>query len=239
MSMDIKNIPPITFSYFNTEKEKYVTLRTEEIPLILTAEKKGAGPSTGAKTAGKIHESEKPVGDEGNNPPRNDLAPIQVAMGSTVKSLRPLFENPWFMGAQGFPIGAIFLGLFFSRRQKTRLNNPGFMRKKQVNQKVNQAIQKMGRAITAHDATAFFNACRTASQERLGELWGQEPDSITLAEIKQHLGDNGEGMARVFENADAAAYSGRSFSPEELRKLRDLVVHELKNLNHSQAESRN
>ena len=239
MSMDIKNIPPITFSYFNTEKEKYVTLRTEEIPLILTAEKKGAGPSTGAKTAGKIHESEKPVGDEGNNPPRNDLAPIQVAMGSTVKSLRPLFENPWFMGAQGFPIGAIFLGLFFSRRQKNRLNNPGLMRKKQVNQKVNQSIQKMDRAITAHDATAFFNACRTASQERLGELWEQKPDSITLAEIKHHLGDNGEGMAKVFENADAAAYSGRSFGPEELRKLRDLVVHELKNLNHSQPASRN
>ncbi|MCP4578980.1 MAG: protein BatD [Deltaproteobacteria bacterium] len=233
----IKNIPPITFSYFNTEKEKYITLKTKEIPLTLTAMQAQPVQSTTIKAVKNRDESEESVSTEGKNSEKNDLAPIHVAMGSKVKSLRPLIENPWFMGAQTLPVGAIFLGLFFSRRQKRRLNDPGLIRQKQVKQKITLSIRKMDQAIKAHDVPEFFNACRAASQERLGEIWGQTPDSITLAEIKYHLGNKGKGMAKVFENADAAAYSGRSFSVEELRKLRDLVVHELKDLNHGRPVS--
>ena len=241
MNGSIKTVPPITFSYFDTEKEKYVTLKTKAIPLTLTAGK--ARPSISAKAAENVNESEEPVQTQGKSSGNNDLAPIHVAMGPTVKSLRPLVENPWFIGAQGFPVGAIFLGLFFSRRQKKRSNDPGIIRKKQVKQKVSDAIRKMDQAITAHDGTAFFDACRTASQEKLGEIWGQAPHSITLAEIKHHLGDNVTGMAKVFEKADAAAYSGQSFGPEDLKirdwqKFRDLVVRELKDLNHAQPASR-
>jgi hypothetical protein len=233
----IKAIPPITFSYFDTEKEKYITLKTKAIPLTLTATPVQPLQSTTVNVVEKRNESEEPVSTSGKNSDKNDLAPIHVAMGSKVKSLRPLIENPWFMGAQTLPVGAIFLGLFFSRRQKRRLNDPRLIRQKQVKQKITLSIRKMDQAIKAHNVPEFFNACRAASQERLGEIWGQTPDSITLAEIKYHLGNNGKGMAKVFENADAAAYSGRSFSVEELRKLRDLVVHELKDLNHGRPAS--
>ena len=228
ISGSIKAIPPVTFSYFDTDKEKYVTLHSKEIPLTLIA----------ATTQGSVSKQAAETDDGPSGPDSMDLkknnkglAPIHVAMESSVNSLQPLVENPWFMGAQGLPVGALFLGLFFSRRQKKRLNNPGIIRKKQVKQKVSQSIRKMDRAIAGHDTAAFFHACRTASQERLGEIWGQTPESITLAEIKNRLGDNARGMAAVFEKADAAAYSGQSFGPEELRKLRDLVVCELNELN--------
>ncbi|MBT3257482.1 MAG: protein BatD [Deltaproteobacteria bacterium] len=235
MNRSLKTIPPATFSYFDTKKEKYVTLKTKAIPLTLIAEQ--VGPSITAKAAGKKIESEEPVPANENNPGNNDLAPIHVAMGPTVKSLRPLLENPWFIGAQGFPVGAIFLGLFFSRRQKKRSNDPGIIRKKQVKQKISDAIRKMDRAITAHDVPSFFDACRTASQEKLGEIRGQAPHSITLAEIKHHFGDHATGMAKVFEKADAAAYSGQSFDLEDLQEFRDLVVRELKDFNHTRPAS--
>jgi len=237
MNNAIKTIPPITFSYFDTEKEKYITLKTDSIPLTVTAAQAHPGQSTTFKAKQTVNASEQPVPAEGKSSQNSHLAPIRMAMGTSVKSLRPLVENPWFMGAQGLPVGAIFLGLFFNRRQKRRLNDPGLILKKQVKQKITLSIRKMDQAITAHDVPGFFNACRTASQERLGEIWGQAPDSITLAEIKHRLENHGEGMAKVFENADAAAYSGRSFSAEELQKLRDLVVHELKDLDHGQPAS--
>jgi len=235
MNRSIKTIPAVTFSYFDTENEKYVTLKTKAIPLTLTPGQ--VGPSITARATDKKIEPEKPTPAGGNNSGSNDLAPIHVAMGTTVKSLRPLVENPWFIGAQGLPVGAIFLGLFFGRRQKKQMNDPGIIRKKQVKQKVSDAIRKMDRAITAHDGTAFFDACRTASREKLGEILGQAPHSITLAEIKHHWGDNATGMATVFEKADAAEYSGQSFGPEELQKFRDLVVRELKDLNPVRTES--
>ena len=46
------------------------------------------------------------------------MAPIHVGMGKVVADLKPLVKNPWFLGAQGIPIGALFFGLFFTRRQK-------------------------------------------------------------------------------------------------------------------------
>ena len=229
MNGSIKAIPPVTFSYFDTDKEKYVTLHSKKIPLTLISATAQSSVNTQAAETG-----DGPSGPDAMDPKKDNkgLAPIHVAMESSVKSLKPLVENPWFMGAQGFPVGALFLGLFFSRRQKKRINDPGIIRKKQVKQKVSLSIRKMDRAIAGHDTAAFFRACRTASQERLGEIWGQAPQSITLAEIKIRLGDNARGMATVFEKADAAAYSGQSFAPEELRKLRDLVVCELNELSH-------
>ena len=88
----------------------------------------------------------------------------------------------------------------------------------------------MDRTIAGHDVQGFFNACRRAAQERLGEVWCQASESITLAEVKTRLAGNAEGIRQVFENADAAAYSGRTFSQEELRKFRDLLIKELKHL---------
>ncbi len=234
MNLSVKSIPPVIFAYFDTEKEKYVTLKTEAIPLSLSAGQ--AQTSLKAPVAENVAKTEDTAVKTGaGSSDKNGLAPIHVAMGTPVKSLRPLVENPWFIGAQGFPVGIIFMGLFFSRRQKKRLNNPGLIHKKQVNQKVSRSIRDMDRAITAHDVTAFFNACRAASQERLGEIWGQTPHSITLAEIKHRLGNDAPGMAEVFEKADAVAYSGRSFGPEELQKLRDLVVCELKDFKNCSA----
>ena len=239
MNEAIKSIPGVTFSYFDTDQEKYVTLQTESIPLTLIPGQRADETPTSAKTETKPPESGKSVVTGGNNPAGSHLAPIHVAMGPTVKSLRPLIENPWFLGAQGFPLGALFLGFFFSRRQKKRLNDPGLIRKKQVKQKVSQSIKKMDRAITAHDVPEFFNACRAAAQERLGNIWGQTPESITLAEIKERLGGNGEDMVTVFEKADAATYSGQSFRPDELQKFRDLVIRALKDLDNSRPSSRN
>ncbi len=232
MNLSVKSIPPVTFAYFDTEKDQYVTLKTDAIPLTLSA---GKIPTSVKAAAADNTLKKEDASDQETlgTSVKNGLAPIHVAMGKPVKSLRPLVANPWFIGAQGFPIGVIFMGLFFSRRAKRRLKDPGLIYKKQVKQKVTRSIRNMDRAITGHDVSAFFHACRTASQEQLGEIWGQAPHSITLAEIKHRLGDNAPGMVEVFEKADAAAYSGQSFGPEELQKLRDLVVCELKNLNHS------
>ena len=88
----------------------------------------------------------------------------------------------------------------------------------------------MDRAIAGHDVQRFFMACRKAAQERLGQQWAQAPESITLADIKARLGDRGEGICEVFENADAVTYSGRTFTQEELRRFRDVVMRELKGL---------
>jgi len=229
LEASIKKIPPVEFSYFNTSSEKYITLRTKPIKIKITPDSlqaKESSPkdvSRKASLAGTSDSSSSMKTSSG-------LAPIHVGLGPVVTNLRPVFSNPWFIGAQGIPLGFLFVGLFLGRRNRRLTDDPALLKNKYVKQKVGKSIKEMDRAIADHDVPGFFNACRIAAQERLGEVWSQASESITLVEVKERLAEKAAGIRHVFENADAVAYSGQTFSQEELRQCRDLVVKELKNL---------
>jgi hypothetical protein len=216
------------FSYFDTAKEAYATLRTQPIKVKIAPDSQARVPSSGKADPGAPLSARS---DATISEPKSEgLAPIHVGLGPVAASMTPLFENPWFLGAQGFPLSALFVGLFLARRNRRLSNDPTILKKKAVKQTISRSVREMDLAIAAHDVQGFFSACRRAAQERLGDVCCQVPESITLAEVKARLGDSAEGIRQVFENADAVAYSGRTFSQEELRDFRDLVTRELKGL---------
>ncbi len=232
----IREIPPVVFSYFDTKTQKYVNLHTKHIPVKIARASSGnqetASQSSdfqpGASSVKKSATSATDVLMEGSK--KGGLAPIQVTLGPVVSTLRPMVENPWFVGAQGIPLGALFTGLFLGRRRRRMTHDPKLARKKHAKQMITRAVRQMDRNIAAYDVVGFFQACRCAAQERLGEVWALPPDCITLAEVKERLPENAAGIRQVFETADAVAYSGQSFTQDELRKCRELVIQELRNL---------
>ena len=229
LDASMKEIPPAEFSYFDTNSKKYVTLKTRPIPVDIVP---GSVYSSNAVSNSREISGSQSRPDNSSTPQQDSarLAPIHVSEGPVIANMRPLIRNPWFLGAQGISIGALFLGLFFTRKQKKIAGDPDMERKKQARRKVAQSIKEMNRAMNENDVPGFFNACRSASQESLGEIWSVSPESITLAEIRERLSGNAEGIRHVFETADAVAYSGQSFSREELRKCRDLVIDEMQKM---------
>jgi len=223
----IKTVPPLVFSYFDTTKESYVTLKTRPIQVNIAPDSRQAGTTPSGNVDPKKGLSGTTAA-AGSDPNQEDPAPIHVGLGSMTASLSPVLENPWFIGAQGIPLGALFVGLFMGRRNRRLANDPSILRKKEARQHVGRSLREMDRAIAGHDVQGFFTACRKAAQEHLGERWGQAPESITLADVKARLCEGADGIRQVFETADAVAYSGRTFSQEELREFRELVVRELK-----------
>jgi len=236
LDASINKVPPLTFTYFDTRKEKYITLRTRPIKVKIAADTRQARASSA-----KDSEGNKPAGQtldsSGLNKKPEGLAPIHVGLGPVTASLTPIFDNPWFLGTQGIPLGALFVGLFLGRRNRRLSNDPSILEQKHVKQQINKSIKEMDRAIASHDVHGFFNSCRCAAQERLGEVWSQAPGSITLAEVKNRLSKNAAGVRHVFENADAVAYSGQTFSQEELKQFKDLIIKELKNLENQKIEA--
>jgi len=229
LEASIKRIPSVEFSYFNTSSEKYVTLRTKPIKIKIqpdSIQAKGSSHRDAIRKASLAGTSDS----SGSMKTPSGLAPIHVDLGPVVNNLRPVFANPWFIGAQGIPLGLLFAGLFLGRRNRRLPDDPALLKKKYVKQKIGKSIKEMDRTIAGHDVPGFFTACRCTAQERLGEIWSQAPESITLAEVKDRLSKNAAGVRHVFENADAVAYSGQTFSQEELKQFRDLVIKELKNL---------
>jgi len=225
----IDKIPPVEFSYFNASSEKYITLRTKPIKIKIKPDSLQVrkSPPNGVSLQASLTGTSDFSGSINTS---SDLAPIHVGLGPVVTNLKPVLANPWFIGAQGIPLSFLFAGLLLGRRNRRLSNNPALMNKKYVKQKVGKSIKEMDRAIAGHDVPGFFYACRTAAQERLGEVWCQAPESITLVEVKERLAEKAAGIRHVFEHADAVAYSGQTFSQEELKQCRDLVIKELKNL---------
>lgn len=229
LDTSMKDIPPIQFSYFDTESEKYVTLKTDPITVDIlpgSVYSRAVPNVPGAPGAAASFSSTTNAPKKGST----GMVPIQISLGTVVADITPIIKNPWFLGSQGVPIGMFFFGLFFTQRQKKISADPDMARKKRTRRKVAQWIKEMNRAMNENDVPGFFNACRSASQEKLGEIWSVSPESITLAEIRERLPGETEGIRHVFETADAVAYSGQSFSSEELRKCRDLVIREMEKM---------
>ena len=129
LDASIKEVPPLVFSYFDTRKEKYITMQTRPIKVKVKADTRQARAlssrdSDGNKLPGQASDSsglsKKPEG----------LAPIHVGQGTVTASLKPIFQNTWFIGVQGIPLGALFIGLFLGRRNRRLSNDPGHIETK-------------------------------------------------------------------------------------------------------------
>ena len=227
LDSSIKKIPPVEFSYFDTKARKYISLQTKPIPVKIV-------PSSDIARnipAGSAQQLKDSIASGAiNNPGTPRLAPIHISLGHMTKDLKPNVTNPWFIGAQGISLCALIGGIFLGRRKRRLDRNPEIMAKKRINQKIERSVKEMNIFIAEHDVQGFFNACRSASQERLGEIWSLPPETITLADVKDRLPEDMTGIRQIFETADAVVYSGQSFSQEELKQYRELIIEELENL---------
>jgi hypothetical protein len=103
---DVKEIPPLSFSYFDPERAGYVTLRTEPIPVEVSG---AAVPAARA-------------------PPVSAAAPETPSLSeSGVRSLRPAWESDWVRyGGIGLLVAAA--ASFVAMREKARGPRPTSLR---------------------------------------------------------------------------------------------------------------
>ena len=104
---------------------------------------------------------------------------------------------------------------------------PERMRATAVQRAIRQQIEAMDEAMRNRQTDAFFVHARSALQQRLGQQWNMRPETITLADIEAHLGDELETVRPIFEMADQASYSDLHFADADLRQWREAVMSQL------------
>ncbi|MEA2014423.1 MAG: BatD family protein, partial [Thermodesulfobacteriota bacterium] len=227
LDTSIKKVPPVEFSYFDTKTRKYISLETRSIPITIIP---SSGTARNMSTGSAQYSKDSTTSGTQNTPGTASLAPIHISLGHMVKDLIPTVTEPWFIGAQGLSLCMLIGGIFLGRRNRRLNRNPEIMAKKRVNQNIERLVKLMDQAIAGHDVQGFFNACRSASQERLGQIWSVPPEVITLVDVKDRLPEGNANIRQIFETADAVAFSGQSFSQEELKQYRRLIMTELEDL---------
>jgi hypothetical protein len=174
---EVHELPPFSFSFFDSDTGTYRTLTQPSIPL--TVHSGGATPApvvAAARTA--------------NNqtlPQQQDILPIKEQLGTLAQTSPPLLTQPVFWAAQSLPVLAWLAAFVWRKRADNLANNPRLRRQRQVARLVHDGLADLRRLAAEKKSDEFFAALFRLLQEQLGERLDCPASSITEAVIDERL----------------------------------------------------
>lgn len=204
-----KAVPPLIFTYFDPLKESYVTLRSDQLAVVVQG---GAAPSaTPAIASG----SGAPPGPSAQpaRPQSQDILYQLTEHGRWDKAFTPVMMTPTFWGAQAVPLLGL-LGVFGWKTRQRRLQNRERQRRAAWENETAELQRKLRRG--EDPADRYFAEAMRLVQLKTALLaspnGGVEPNTVDaetavaafdLPEEKQLQ------MRELFRRSDELRYSGR------------------------------
>jgi hypothetical protein len=197
----------LKFSYFDPNRGAYVEITSPEKKI---------------RIAGEDMAEEEPAAAPDDGPPvrRPEELVGQHLEISAPGLLVPLVLRTEFRNMLGVAGGLCALGGILAWL-RLRWSDPQRRARAAIEKATQQAMDAAKRQAEAGDVSGFFNAARRAIQERLGGLWQQPAQAITLAEVTARIpGDS--PVARFFREADLHEY-GRQADVASLARWQSLL----------------
>jgi hypothetical protein len=210
-------LPSMSFSYFDPERNQYVTRATTPIMAEVAATPAGTTASTAnpPKISPQIAEE-----------PTVGLRPNQIDEGRFVATLLPPYRRSWF-----WPVVAVpWLGLAIVVARPRARGTSERTHRRALRETVAQHRTAMKRAAAAGDAVRFHEAAGAALRERLGEMWKIAPDEITSAEAAARMGQDDEPIVAALRSAERLRYGGAAEDPSSLATLEETIERRLDQL---------
>ncbi len=199
----LTNVPPLAFSYFDPVKEKYVTLHSEAVPLIV----EGNAPAASA-IAGTSPSASTPPAPGGQQKTQDILHQINDR-GKMVSSFAPVYARKEFWLAQLLPL-TFALGVMGWKVQNVRASNRAAWRAAQLQHERDELLRKLRRDQLA-PREYFSDASRVVQLKTALKQTNIEPgtvDAETAARVFDLNAEQSERMRRLFATSDEFRYSG-------------------------------
>ena len=198
-------IPPLVWSYFDPLKESYVTVKSEELPVVVEG---GVAPAPTAAVA------------SASVPPRPTAQPSPAAAGDDllyqltdqphwVQSFTPLYLQPTFWAVQAVPLLGL-IGLCGWKSRQRRLANREGMRRAAWEHETAELQKKLRR--TDEPPDQYFADALRAVQLKTALARRVEPnlvDAETAVGAFQLDDARREKVRELFRQSDEVRYSGR------------------------------
>lgn len=221
---DLKEIPPVAFSFFDTQAGKYRTVSSQPIPITVTATSNSTAQLFAAKESIVLPSAaETPFATE------SDLQRIEIQVKSFWQRIRAWLWIPPAVLAMGF---VIFAGQKF---RTIRQSDTVRVRRQKAPKAARKALHAAEHARRKEDSRAFHDALWRALADYFGHRLNLPAGDVTAASVLPVLGGAGldpEQMSRlrgIFEQVDASRYGlPVNKSPENLKELQDSLGYILK-----------
>lgn len=197
----------LEFSFFDPATAAYKTINTQPQNIQVSGE--------------DIFEPKSVAATEAKQPDKKrDEMIAQRTELSPVRSLVPLKSRPAFWQILSISAGLCILGGLLALGQRY-LTDPKRRASAELESATRAALETAGKCAESKDVSGYFAAARLAIQQRLGAMWNQPPQAITLAEVSARIpGDS--PVIRFFREADLYVYS-RHATGEVLPQWRSLL----------------
>jgi hypothetical protein len=223
---EVKELPPIAFTFFDPEQKAYRMLKGPAIPISVRA-------NTAAQPQPVVAADPAPQSQE--SPLARDIVHIKPYFGAVGQIHPPLVRQPWFLALQAVPLFALLSAFIWRKRQEAFANDPRLRRRLRVSQLVRKGLAELHTLAAANQAEDFFAAVFRLLQEQLGERLDLPASSITEAVVDERLRSRGapeeliHHLHELFVLCNQARYAPQR-TPRELMSIVPRVELALKGL---------
>ncbi len=218
---DIKEIPSLSFSFFDPEKQQYETVTSPPLAVEITSPPDR--PVTSQAVEKKPVQSTKPE----NKKVRMSL--LHLEQGTFHQTIAPLYRKLWFIIVGGCCIVLLLIVAALRIIQQNRKNNPQRQKKRENRERFTRSIKKLEQALEDGDDMLFLSLCRRTIQEQLGPAWEIAPSALTLADIQKRI-NRASPLAEIFAVAEEAGYGGKGITRQQMDEYLEQLRHELEDL---------
>jgi len=211
---NVTEIPPIAFSYFDTQSGQYRILNSAAIPITVEASSNNVAQVFAAKDSLVLPPPETPFATE------SDIQRIESQVKNLWQTVRP-----WLWAV---PAALILTGIFFFARKfhKTRQGDTARVRRQKAPKAARKALRTAVHARKQGDVKAFYDALWYAQADYFGHRLNLSPGDVTASTVLQALTGTGidpkqvHALRTVFEQLEACRYGApAAMAPETMEQL--------------------
>jgi hypothetical protein len=211
---DVKEIPAIPFSFFDTQSGQYRTVNSKPIPITVTATSNSTAQVFAAKDSIVLPPPENPFATE------SDLQRIEGQVKSLWQTVRPWL---WVFPAALITGAVLVLG---QRLHRTRQSDTARVRRQKAPKAARKALRAAEQARRRTDVAAFYDSLWDAMADYFGHRLNLLPGDVTSSTVLQAMSRAGfdpeqiNMLRMIFEQVEASRYGqSGSVSPENMEKL--------------------
>jgi hypothetical protein len=218
-------IPPVTFSYFDTESGTYKTLSSEEFNIEV---EKGSGNSEIVTNDGAQNEVVTL---------KNDIRYIKKTVGNLQKTGEIFAASNLYYALYLFSLLIFAIIVILKRKSISENANVAKMRNKQAGKVSKKRLQKANQYLQTKDKTAFYKELLSAVWGYLGDKLGLGAEQMTKDKIREILAEKNidsdtiSKLTNLMDTAEYAQYGpvGEEGSPENLYSEAGQIITDLEN----------
>ena len=209
-----QTIPPISFSYFDPERDRYETLTTPPLSLKIARGADTGGAITGLSGIGK-----QSLTRQGT-----DINFIKLSAGSLARRPQPAYSSPLYYVLLAAPITINIALLIYQRERRRQSSNVVLARSRKARR---SALVRLNGSLKAGrtDPRRFYDETAAALSGYLGDKFNLPEIALASDNLERTLLEKGvrpetvKGTLACLQECDFGRFVSASAAPDKMREL--------------------